>query len=170
MLDLAAGHEHNVVRHALAQLDFDDDLHIPELIAITDHGKPGSARLRQAIAAHQPKLALVNGKLEFDWLIWLEERGIEPLPEYKDHVCGYEVDCHWPAHGLIVELDGIRNHSSPAQMKRDRQKDLSLRNHELIVYRYDWDLVHEQPDAIEQEIRRTLAGREGWNLLRTRTG
>jgi hypothetical protein len=170
MLDLAATPEHNVVRHALAQLDFDDDLHIPELIAITDHGKPGSAKLKRAIAGHQPKLALVNGKLEFDWLICLEERGIEPLPEYRQYVCGYQVDCHWPGHGLIVELDGIRNHSSPAQMKTDRQKDLSLRNHDLIVYRYDWDLVHDQPDPIEQEIRRTLAERQGWNLLRTRTG
>jgi hypothetical protein len=55
-------------------------------------------------------------------------------------------------------------------MKTDRQRDFALRNHKLIVYRYDWDLVHEQPDAIEQEIRRTLAEREGWNLLRTGTG
>ena len=170
MVDLADTHEHNVVRHALAQLDFDDDLHIPSLIDITGHGKSGSAKLKRAIAAHQPRLALVNGKLEFDWLVWLEERGIEPLPEFRHIVWGYRVDCHWPAHGLIVELDGIDNHSSPAQMKFDRQKDLTLRNHHLIVYRYDWDLVHEQPDAIESEIRRTLTEREGWNLLHPRTG
>jgi Protein of unknown function (DUF559) len=170
MLDLAATHKHNVVRHALAQLDFDDDLHISELVDITDHGKPGSVKLKCAIAAHQPKLALVNGKLEFDWLIWLEERGIEPLPEYRQYVCGYQVDCYWPAHGLVVELDGIRNHSSPAQMKTDRQRDFALRSHKLIVYRYDWDLVHDQPDPIEREIRRTLAEREGWNLPGTRPG
>jgi hypothetical protein len=162
MLDLASTHEHNVIRHALAQLDFRHDLHIPELIAITGHGKPGSAKLKLAIVDHQPKLAFVNGKLEFDWLVWLEERGIRPLPAYKDVVAGYEVDCHWPEHGLVVELDGLDNHSSPAQMKLDHEKDFVLRGTQRIVYRYDWDLVHDQPDDVEREIRRTLAEREGW--------
>jgi hypothetical protein len=162
MLDLASTHEHNVIRHALAQLDFRHDLHIPELIAITGHGKPGSAKLKLAIVDHQPKLALVNGKLEFDWLVWLEERGIQPLPEYKDVVAGYQVDCHWPEHGLVVELDGVDNHSSPAQMKFDHEKDFVLRGTQRIVYRYGWDLVHDQPDDVEREIRRTLAKREGW--------
>jgi hypothetical protein len=134
----------------------------PSLIRITGHGRPGSAPLKRAIATHQPKLALVNGRFEFDWLVWLEERGIHPLPEFKDIVAGYEVDCHWPAHGLIVELDGVDNHSSPAQMKYDREKDFALRNTQRIVYRYHWDLVHERPDEVELEIRRTLAQREGW--------
>jgi hypothetical protein len=162
MLDLASAAEHNVIRHALAQLDFRHDLHIPALIAITGHGKPGSTDLRRAIATHQPKLALVNGKFEFNWLIWLEGRGIHPLPEFKDVVCGYEVDCHWPAHGLIVELDGIDNHSSPANVKFDREKDFVLRGTQRIVYRYHWDLVHDRPDDVEREIRRTLVQREGW--------
>jgi hypothetical protein len=163
MLDLAAHAEHNLIRHALAQLDFRHDLHIPSLLAVTGHGKPGSTALRGAIAAHQPKLALVNGKFELDWLLWLEERGIEPLPEFKHLVAGYEVDCHWPAHGLIVELDGFDNHSSPAQVKRDREKDFALRSTKQIVYRYHWDLVHERPHDVELEIRRTLAEREGWS-------
>jgi hypothetical protein len=162
MLDLASDAEHNLIRHGLAQLDFRHDLHIPSLIQIAGHGKPGSTPLRRAIADHQPKLALVNGQFEFNWLVWLEERNIQPLPEYKDSVCGYEVDCHWPAHGLIVELDGLDNHSSPAQIKFDHTKDFALRSTGRIVYRYHWDLVHDQPDEVEMEIRRTLAEREGW--------
>jgi very-short-patch-repair endonuclease len=59
-------------------------------------------------------------------------------------------------------LDGIDNHSSPAQMKSDREKDFALRSSGRIVYRYDWDLVHDRPDAVELEIRRTLAEREDW--------
>lgn len=171
MLDLAADYEHNVVRHALAQLDFRHELHVPELLTVTGHGKPGSLHLKRAIADHQPKLAYVNGKLEFDWLLWLEERDIRPLPTIKDTVEGFEVDCHWRDHGLVVELDGIDNHSSPAQIKFDRHKDLTLRRSGLTVYRYDWDLVHDQPALVEQEIRQTLAEREGWwNLSRTQTG
>jgi Protein of unknown function (DUF559) len=162
MLELASDAEHNLIRHALAQLDFRHDLHVPSLIAVTGHGKTGSTALRRAIATHQPKLALVNGQFEFNWLVWLEERGIEPLPDFKDFVAGYEVDCHWPAQGLIVELDGLDNHSSPAQVKFDREKDFALRNAGLLVYRYHWDLVHDQPDEVEMEIRRTLAEREGW--------
>lgn len=162
MLDLSSDHEHNVIRHALAQLDYSHDLHVPSLLAVTGSGKLGSVKLKLAIADHQPRLAYVNGKLEFDWLVWLEERDVRPLPTFKDAVCGYQVDCHWRGHGVIVELDGVDNHSSPAQIKFDHEKDLKLRGAGEIVYRYDWDLVHGQPDLVELEIKRTLAAREGW--------
>jgi hypothetical protein len=162
MLDLAADYEHNVIRHALAQLDFRHELNIPKLLAITGSGRPGSLKLNRAIVDHQPRLAFVNGTLEFDWLVWLEERDIRPLPTPKDIVQGFEVDCHWRDHGLIVELDGGDNHSSPAQMKFDRQKDFALRRAGLIVFRYTWDLLHDEPDLVEREIRRTLKVREGW--------
>jgi hypothetical protein len=124
MLDLAADYEHNVIRHALAQLDFRHELNIPKLLAITGSGRPGSLNLNRAIVEHPPRLAFVNGP--------------------------------------IVELDGGDNHSSPAQMKFDRQKDFALRRAGLIVFRYTWDLLHDEPDLVEREIRRTLKVREGW--------
>jgi hypothetical protein len=166
VLDLAATHERNVVRHALAQLDYRRQLHVPSLIAIAGKGKAGSASLKLVIADHQPKLALVNGHFEFKWLVWMEERGIEPLPEYMEIVCGFLVDCHWPDHGYVVELDGVDGHSTPAQMKFDRGKDFAIRQSGRVVHRYDWDLVHERPDAVEAEIRRTLSEREGWSGTR----
>ena len=38
----------------------------------------------------------------------------------------WEVDLYWPAHGLVVEVDGYAAHSSPTAFERDRRKDADL--------------------------------------------
>lgn len=57
----------------------------------------------------------------------------------------------------MVELDGQPGHSSPAQRRRDRANDLTLRGHGLTVLRYDWDLVHERPTEVCADVLRELA-------------
>jgi very-short-patch-repair endonuclease len=58
---------------------------------------------------------------------------------------------------VVVELDGKDNHSSRAQLRRDRANELTLRGHGLIVLRYDWDLVHTQPKAVYDDVIANLS-------------
>ena len=78
-----------------------------------------------------------------------------PLPHFNMVVHGVIVDAYWPAAKLVVELDGRDNHSSAAQLRRDKRTDLRLRGEGLTVHRYDWTLLHDQPRQIRDEI---LAG------------
>jgi uncharacterized protein DUF559 len=158
MLNLAAVAEFKLVRKALARLDFSHELDVAALEAACGPGKPGSRALRRALAIHQPRLAQTNGRLEYDFFEWCETWGV-PLPLLNERVLGVLVDAYWPAHGVVVELDGGDNHSSPAQRKRDKANDLLLRGHGLVVLRYDWDLVHLRPRAVHDDLTRTLSVR-----------
>jgi hypothetical protein len=154
-LDLAAVADFKLVRKALARLDYHHQLDLAALDAICGHGKPGSAALRRALAIHQPRLARTNSPLEDDFLVWCEQWKV-PLPRVNVRVHRVLVDAYWPEHGVVVELDGADNHSSPAQRRRDRANELTLRSHGLVVLRYDWDLVHGQPRIVYDDLMAAL--------------
>lgn len=155
-VDLAAVAQLRLVRKALARLDFRHQLDVAALEAACGCGKPGSGALRRALAAHQPRLARTNGRLEFDFFEWCETWDV-PLPLVNERVHGVLADAYWPAHGVVVELDGGDNHSSPAQRRRDMANDLLFRSHGLVVLRYDWDLIHVRPRAVHDDLTRTLS-------------
>ncbi len=154
VLDLAATTDFKLVRRALANLDYRRQLDVQALEAICKPGRPGSKQLNEALSAHQPQLAYTNGPLEEAFLEWCERWKV-PLPHFNMVVHGVIVDAYWPAGRLVVELDGRDNHSSAAQLRRDKRTDLRLRGEGLTVHRYDWTLLHDQPRQIRDEI---LAG------------
>ena len=49
-----------------------------------------------------------------------------PLPQMNARVAGYEVDAYWPAHKLVVEIDGWRYHRTRRRFEDDRRKDAAL--------------------------------------------
>jgi hypothetical protein len=155
LLDLAAVADLKLVRKALARLDYRHELDLAALEAICGRAKPGSAALRRALAIHQPRLAHTNGPLEYDFFAWCERWNV-PLPLVNVWLHGILVDAWWPDRGVVVELDGKDNHSTPAQVRRDRANELTLRAHGLVVLRYDWDLVHMQPKAVRDDLMATL--------------
>jgi len=154
LLDLARVDEVLLPR-ALATLDFRRQLRVDELLALCGPGKLGSSALRSALLEHQPALAYTNGELEERFLRWCERWKV-PLPKFNVRLHGVTVDAYWPQHGLVVELDGHANHSSHAQLRRDRARDLELRSHDLRVVRYDWALMHQQPQAMHADLMRHL--------------
>lgn len=155
MVDLAAAADFKLVRKALARLDFRHELDLPALEAICGSGKAGSAALHRALEIHQPRFAHTNGPLEDDFLAWCELWNV-PLPRVNVLVHGILVDAWWPDRGVVVELDGGDNHTSRAQIRRDRANELALRGHGLIVLRYDWALVHAQPQLVYDDLTTTL--------------
>ena len=58
-----------------------------------------------------------------------------PSPIVNAAVEGMEVDFHWPAHGLVVEIDGFEYHRTRAAFERDRERDLALQLAGLRVVR-----------------------------------
>jgi predicted transcriptional regulator of viral defense system len=156
LLDLARV-EPELVPRALAALDFRRELDVDELLAVCGRGRLGSRELRAALEKHQPALAQTNGELEERFLRWCERWKV-PLPEFNARLHGLIVDAYWPRYGLVVELDGYANHSSPAQLRRDRERELSLRAHGLRVVRYDWELLHRQPEKMHADLMSQLEG------------
>jgi hypothetical protein len=78
-----------------------------------------------------------------------EERFPEPLVNV--HLHGYEVDAHWPAWRLAVEIDGP-HHARPSQRRGDGQRDAVLAAAGYTVLRFS-DLAIERGPS---EVMRTL--------------
>lgn len=144
-----------MLRRALAVLDYRRELDLAALDALTGRGRAGSAPLRRALEIHQPRLAYANGRFEEDFLLWCERFRI-PIPRVNAHVHGVLVDAHWPLDAVVVELDGAGNHSTRAQRRVDKRKELKLREHGITVVRYDWDLLHDEPKRIRSDLTRQL--------------
>ncbi|HEY2650721.1 MAG TPA: hypothetical protein VGI50_02290, partial [Solirubrobacteraceae bacterium] len=157
LLDLAAAESRRRLRMALANADYRNLLDVGAVEQALGRGKPGTARLREALAEHQPQLARTKSGLEVAFLELCESAGI-PLPETNVRVAGWEVDALFRAQRIAVELDGHRNHRSPAQIRRDRRKELALRRASLQPVRYSDEQLKNQPSEVIADVLRLLAG------------
>lgn len=147
LLDLAATEPRRRLRMALANADYHDLLELGAIEAALGRGRHGSAQLREALAQHQPRLARTKSGLEVAFLELCEFAGI-PLPETNEWVAGWEVDALFRTQHIAVELDGYGNHRSPAQIKRDRRKDLALRAAGFQPIRYSDEQLEQRTDVI----------------------
>ena len=85
-----------------------------------------------------------------------EKYGV-PLPDDVNvRVAGVLVDAVWWDHRLVVELDGKDNHSSWAQIQRDRSNELRLRAARFDVLRYGTQQVEEEPELVADDVMRRL--------------
>ena len=158
LLDFAAGASLNRVRVALANAEYHRLLEIEAVQALLGHGRPGSTKLRTALTRHQPRLAYARSPVEVAMFELCERFGIE-LPEVNARVHGWTVDFFWRREGVVVEVDPYGNHHTPAQIDRDRRKDLALRTHGLVVNRYSRDQVELTPGELAADLIATLAAR-----------
>lgn len=158
VLDLAAKRsDFKLVRRALAVLDYRDELDLRQLEAICGKGRAGSRALRSALEVHQPELAHTNGELEDAFLQLCERFGLQ-VPLCNRWMYGFPVDAYWPEPNLIAEVDGLPSHSKPAQLRRDRRKELTLREHGHRVVRYDWTLVKNASEEVYEDLVRHGVG------------
>jgi len=149
LLDYAAVAPLERVRHALANADYHKVLDVPALQVIA--GK-GSARLHTALKRHEPKLARTRSPLERIFLPFCERTGI-PLPDDVNvWIEGVLVDAVWREQRVVVELDGEGNHSSWAQIQRDRSNELRLRAARYDVRRYGWVQLDDEPTLVESDL------------------
>jgi very-short-patch-repair endonuclease len=162
LLDFSSAAPVGSVARALAEADYRGLLDQKEVRDISGCGRPGSATLKQAMRQHSPKLARTKSHLERAFHA-LCRRGRIPPYEVNYRLCGITVDAFWPDLGVVVELDGVQGHASPAQMRRDHHRDLVLRAAGYVVVRYSYDQVIQEAGAVLADLRRVLelAARRG---------
>jgi very-short-patch-repair endonuclease len=144
---------HRVVR-ALAEADYRRVLDSTELRVLRG---PGSVTLKRALARHTPQLAKTKSELERAFRALCRKGGI-PAYEVNHRLCGIQVDAFWPDLGVVVELDGVDGHATPAQVHRDRRRDLKLRAAGYVVLRYSYQQVLSEPESVLADLRAALAG------------
>jgi hypothetical protein len=75
-----------------------------------------------------------------------------------------EPDCMWREQRLIVELDGRATHATRSAFESDRARDRRLVAAGWRVVRVTWRQLHDEPEAVAQDLRASLAARPVANL------
>lgn len=157
LLDFAARAPLDRVRYALANADYRHVLDVTALQVIAGNRRAGSTRLREALKRHEPKLARTRSPLERLFLPLCEKYGV-PLPDDVNvWIAGVLVDAVWWEHRLVVELDGKDNHSSWAQIQRDRSNELTLRAARFDVLRYGTVQLEEKAPLVAGDVLARLS-------------
>jgi hypothetical protein len=154
LLDFASVAPLERVRYALSVADYRQKLDISALQAIAGAGRAGSTKLRTALKRHEPKLAHTRSPLERIFLPFCEARGISLPDDVNVWIEGVLVDAVWWKQRQVVELDGKDNHSSWAQIQRDRSNELTLRGAGFDVLRYGTLQLEDEPKLVEDDLRR----------------
>lgn len=114
-------------------------------------GMPGARTLRTMLDRHTFRLS--DSDLEIYFRPLALAAGFS-LPLSKQWVLGFEVDFHFPDHGLIVETDGLRYHRTPAQQARMVKRDQTHTSHGFRVLRFThWQIAHA-PNEVVDVLRR----------------
>jgi predicted transcriptional regulator of viral defense system len=79
-----------------------------------------------------------------------------PSPILNGRVNGYEVDAHWPAQRLVVEIDGYAYHGNRKAFEDDRERDAELQACGWRVIRVTFRQLRRTPGAVAGRLRRTL--------------
>lgn len=117
-------------------------------------GRRGIGQLRRILASYRP-LPETRSWLQDRYLRLCDEAGL-PRPAADVVVEGYEVDCFWPEHGVVVELDSWGFHRNPDSFEVDRKRDIDLRLAGLTTLRFTHRRVVGEPRSVIAETRAAL--------------
>jgi very-short-patch-repair endonuclease len=93
-----------------------------------------------------------RSELERGFLDLCREAGLPP-PRVNVVVAGLEVDMAWPAHRLVVELDGHAYHGTRDAFERDRVRDAALQLAGQRVLRITHRRMRDDREAIVHAVR-----------------
>ena len=82
-----------------------------------------------------------------------------PVPRMNARVAGWEVDAFWPAHDLVVEVDGYDYHSTRQAFERDRRKDAALIVAGYRVVRVTGRRLRHEPHSVSAQLGALLTVR-----------
>jgi very-short-patch-repair endonuclease len=157
LLDLSAVVRPDDLRSALRQAE---QLRLTDPLSLSDLAeryprRPGAATVRALLQEAMRGLNVIRSELEERFQGLLLNAGL-PLPQTNQLVEGFEVDCVWPQHRLIVELDGRAVHDTRYAFEEDRVRDRILAAAGWRVIRITWRQLHEEPHLVEADLRRLL--------------
>jgi very-short-patch-repair endonuclease len=159
LLDLSAVVTRDELRAATRQADhlrLTDPLWLGDLIERYPR-RPGLPSVKAVVEEAQHGLTRTRSELEERFQAFLIRAGL-PLPRTNAIIEGLEVDCVWPEHRLIVELDGHATHAPAHAFEADRARDRKLEAAGWRVIRITWRQLHDTPDEVERDMRCLLQG------------
>jgi len=163
IFDMAASSSLDRVESMLREAEYRqlyDRLSLPALLERYP-GRRGTRRIRTALERVE---ALPSGRpkspLEERFLPFLRNHGL-PRPRLNDWIVldagRFQVDCHWPGTGQIVELDGWAGHGTRSAFRGDRARDRVLCVAGYAVTRIAWAQLEDEPEAIAADLHVLLA-------------
>ena len=128
------------------------------LTALLDRspGRRGLKPIRGLLAEARDDPPELRSGLERDFLGLIRAAGL-PLPATNVVVEGVLVDCYWPRHGLVVELDGYAYHRSREAFERDHARTELLQDAGIEVRRFTDRRIDDQPGEVVASVRAALA-------------
>jgi hypothetical protein len=157
LLDLAAAGELALVRRSFARLDYQRRLHPERVRRACRRGRAGSVSLRAELDRYDPLMARTRSDLEAAYL----RLGLPPPDDVNVEVGGVSCDIVYYDAKVIVMLDGVGNHRSRGQVRKDLADAFALRQLGWLVLRYGEAEIYRQPAAVRAEVIAELAGRAG---------
>lgn len=130
---------------------------VEELLQRTS-GVPGVTRLGALLDGD--RTATVTRSEAEERMLALIRSAQLPAPNVNVRLLGYEVDFHWPAHCLVVEVDGFRFHSTRRAFEHDRRKDAVLGAAGITTQRPTWRQLETEPYAVIARLAEALARSE----------
>ena len=159
IFDLAATKDVDVVQNLLREAEF---LELWDRLSLWDlveryPGRRGVARVRVALERLKSEPpGRRRSKLEERFAPFLRRHHL-PVPRFNDWIVlgpkRYQVDCHWPGSGQIVELDGWQGHRTRTAFREDRARDRALRVAGYSVTRLTWSQLDDEPGAVSADLR-----------------
>ncbi len=158
LLDLAEVLDREQLRRALEEADRLKLLDLAALHSLLARspGRHGLRPLRTLLSQTWDPIKVTRSELEDAFRDLCDRAGLPP-PLTNAQVAGLEVDAFWPAHNLVVELDGYEYHRTTAAFERDRQRDVKLTLAGFIVLRFTYRQVTMNPAGTAAAIRSMLA-------------
>ncbi len=164
LLDLAGVVRPRQLRHAITEAEI---LRLFDLGAVREvidrgRGRRGVARLRLAIASHDPREERARRGLERRFLGLCRRSGL-PAPEVNGLLMlgggPVQPDFLWRDARLIVETDGRATHLTVRAFEEDRRRDQRLKLAGWDVLRCTWTQVTDEPESLIRTIRTILSHR-----------
>jgi very-short-patch-repair endonuclease len=143
------------VRKRLLRPDARDGRETIEAALARHQGRQGMRRLRAVLATYL-RTEDRKSQLERAFDRMLAEHPDLPAPQRNVHLGVWELDCFWPRHNLVVELDGRPYHVAVADMERDRIKDVALQRLGLTPLRFTDFRVEYDPSGVLEDVRHFL--------------
>jgi very-short-patch-repair endonuclease len=142
------------------KVSFTDLAHILDIGS--KHRIPGTASLRALAADRGEEEAMSESELESS-VIRVLRRADLSLPERQVTVdwddC-HRLDFYYPAHNLIIEVDGRKWHASRERFNDDRRRDNAASLEGQTVIRFTWsDVIRDEPYVV-RTVTRALGIRE----------
>jgi very-short-patch-repair endonuclease len=163
LADLAGTVELPRLARAVEAADALGLLDVPSVQGVSA-GRPGARALRRLLEEDPPH---TRSDFEAAFIELCDRHGL-PRPVMNARFHGFEVDCLWPHHDLVVELDSFRFHSSRAAFERDKERDAELHALGVGTLRLTYRQVTTRDRWVAAKLKPSLAphSRRGSSSLR----